>query len=77
MPDETSRLHLPQAETPTLKDGAYEFPMTIKGTGKTMSMRTKAAVRETAQDVLIISAFGFWATILGFMPVVAIHSLFG
>jgi hypothetical protein len=42
-----------------------------------MSMQTKAAVRETARDVLVVSAFGFWATILGFVPVVAIHALFG
>jgi hypothetical protein len=42
-----------------------------------MSMQTKAAVHETARDVLIVSAFGFWATILGFVPVVAIHTLFG
>lgn len=54
-----------------------DFPTTIKGTGETMSMRTKAAVRETAQDVLMVSAFGFWAAILGFMPVVAVHTLFG
>jgi hypothetical protein len=42
-----------------------------------MSMRTKAAVRETARDVLIVSSFGFWAAMLGFVPVVAIHTLFG
>jgi hypothetical protein len=42
-----------------------------------MSMQTKTAVRETARDVLMVSVFGFWAMILGFVPVVAIHTLFG
>jgi len=42
-----------------------------------MSMQIKAAVRETTRDVIIVSAFGFWATILGFVPVVAIHTVFG
>lgn len=40
-----------------------------------MSMQTKATVREAARDVLMVSAFGFWAVMLGFMPVVAIHAL--
>jgi hypothetical protein len=42
-----------------------------------MSMQTRVAVHETARDMLVVSAFGFWATVLGFMPVVAIHTLFG
>jgi hypothetical protein len=42
-----------------------------------MSIRTKAAVRQTAHDVLIVSAFGFWATMLGFLPVLAIYGLSG
>ncbi len=54
-----------------------DFPSTIKGTGETMSMRTKVAVRETARDMLMVSAFGFWAMMLGFVPVIAIHTLFG
>jgi hypothetical protein len=40
-----------------------------------MSMQTKAAVRETARDVLIVSVFGFWAVMIGFVPVIAIHAL--
>ena len=40
-------------------------------------MQMKSAVRETARDMLIVSVFGFWATILGFAPVAAIHTLFG
>jgi len=42
-----------------------------------MSMQTKAAMRETAHDVLVVSAFGFWAAVIGFVPVAAIHTLFG
>jgi hypothetical protein len=40
-----------------------------------MSMKTQAAVRETARDVMMVSAFGFWAVMLGFVPVIAIHAL--
>ena len=41
-----------------------------------MSIQTRAELRETARDWLIVSSFGFWALLLGFMPVVAIHTLF-
>jgi len=38
-----------------------------------------AAARETMRDILrdflIVSSFGFWAVLLGFMPVAAIHML--
>jgi hypothetical protein len=77
MQDESSRAHLRQEATATLNDEAYGFPTNHKGTGETMSTQIKATVRETARDVLMVSAFGFWATILGFVPVVAIHTLFG
>ncbi len=40
-------------------------------------MQTRTAARETTQDVLMVSAFGFWAMMLGFVPVLAIHALFG
>jgi hypothetical protein len=41
-----------------------------------MTMRTmQAAARETIRDVLMVSSFGFWALLLGFVPVVAIHML--
>lgn len=36
---------------------------------------TQAAVRETMRDLLVVSSFGFWAVLLGFMPVAAIHML--
>jgi hypothetical protein len=54
-----------------------DSPQTIKGMGETMSTQTKAAMHETARDMLVVSAFGFWATVLGFVPVVAVHALFG
>ena len=54
-----------------------DSPPTIKRTGETMSMQTRAAVQETARDMLVVSAFGFWAAVLGFVPVVAIHAVFG
>ena len=41
-----------------------------------MTARTKAAaVRETMHDFLLVSTFGFWAMLLGFLPVAAIHTL--
>jgi hypothetical protein len=77
MQGEIRRSDLSQAQTPTLNDEAYELPTTTKETGETMSMQTRAAVHETARDMLVVSAFGFWATILGFVPVVAVHAVFG
>lgn len=41
-----------------------------------MPALAKAARIETARDLLIVSTFGFWAVLLGLVPVVAIH-LFG
>ncbi len=32
---------------------------------------------ETRRDLLIVSAFGLWAMLLGFMPVVALRMLAG
>lgn len=41
-----------------------------------MTTQTKrAALRETIRDVLMVSSFGFWAVLLGFVPVAAIHML--
>lgn len=42
-----------------------------------MSIQTQALVRETARDVAVVAAFGFWAVMLGLMPIIAIHALFG
>ena len=36
---------------------------------------TRAAAREMMRDFLLVSSFGFWALLLGFLPVVAIHAL--
>jgi hypothetical protein len=41
-----------------------------------MSMQTQMAVRETLRDFVVVSAFGFWAVMIGFVPVIAIHTLF-
>jgi hypothetical protein len=35
----------------------------------------QADVRETVRDVLMVSSFGFWALLLGFVPVAALHLL--
>jgi hypothetical protein len=36
---------------------------------------TQTAMRETMRDVLMVLSFGFWAVLLGFVPVAAIHML--
>jgi hypothetical protein len=36
---------------------------------------TQAAVRDTMQGFIMVSTFGFWALLLGFVPVAAIHML--
>ena len=33
-----------------------------------------AADHQTGRDLLLVSLFGFWAVVLGIMPVLAIHS---
>jgi hypothetical protein len=40
-----------------------------------MSFTTQTALRETARDFVMVSAFGFWAVMIGFVPVVAIRML--
>lgn len=40
-----------------------------------MATRVKASTRETVQDFLMVSSFGFWAVMLGFVPVATIHFL--
>jgi hypothetical protein len=40
-----------------------------------MSVRTNSALREAARDFMIVSAFAFWAVMIGFVPVVAIKTL--
>jgi hypothetical protein len=38
-----------------------------------MATRTETGTRETMQDVLMVSSFGFWAVMLGFVPVATFH----
>jgi hypothetical protein len=33
------------------------------------------AMRDTVQDFVMVSTIGFWAVLLGFVPVAAIHML--
>ena len=40
-----------------------------------MSFKTKAALRETARDVVVVASFGFWAVMIGVVPVVAFRML--
>jgi hypothetical protein len=40
-----------------------------------MATQTKTNARETVQDFLMVSSFGFWAMLLGFVPVATIHYL--
>ena len=40
-----------------------------------MATQTKAKMRESVQDLLMVSAFGFWAVMLGFVPVATFHFL--
>ena len=40
-----------------------------------MSFNAQAALRETARDFVVVGAFGFWAVVIGFVPVVAIRML--
>jgi hypothetical protein len=41
-----------------------------------MTIQAKNYARaEKLQDLVILSAFGFWTVLLGFVPIVAYHSL--
>ena len=40
-----------------------------------MAPQVKMNVRETMRDFAIVSSFGFWAMMLGFVPVATIHFL--
>ncbi len=56
-------------------------PLQQNGTGETMRPQTsqnrQSARAERMQDFLMLSSFGFWTMLLGFAPVLAIHSLVG
>jgi hypothetical protein len=60
----------------TLNLEAYLNPANQKRTGETMTNHTKNSARsERLQDLLMLSSFGFWTVLLGFVPVFAYHSL--
>ena len=42
-----------------------------------MSAQTLAALREAARDFMIVSSFAFWAVMIGFVPLAAVHALMG
>jgi hypothetical protein len=75
MRGEANRSNVAQITAATLSRCAYGFPPTTKGRGKQMSVNTKMAVRETVRDFAVVSSFCFWAVMIGFMPIVAIHAL--
>jgi hypothetical protein len=39
------------------------------------SQASRAATREALRDIMMVSSFGFWAVLLGFVPVAAVHML--
>ena len=41
-----------------------------------MSIQTQAAVRETMRDFAMVSAFCFWAVVIGFAPVAVMRVFF-
>jgi len=43
--------------------------------GETMTTQTNTKARESMQDFLMVSSFGFWAMMLGFLPVATFHFL--
>jgi len=43
--------------------------------GETMATQTNTKARESLQDFLMVSSFGFWAMMLGFLPVATFHFL--
>ena len=53
----------------------------IKTDGETMNSQAfqnaSSGQREWMRDMLILLSFGFWAALLGFAPIIAVHSLIG
>ena len=46
-----------------------------KKRGETMTTQSmRAADYQTGRDILLVSSFGLWAVLLGFMPVLAIYN---
>ncbi len=55
------------------KTGGFMTTPTIRSAFKLGTPRSPRAVR----DLLMISSFGFWAVLLGLVPVLAFHGLIG
>jgi len=82
MRGERGRSNPNQAAAASLKFKAYRIPITK--TGETMTTQTISNPRypiceraQRIQDVLMVSSFGLWATILGLSPVLAYRLLVG
>ena len=73
--EEDRSIWLPETAA-ALRREAYGIPTKLrKDWGETMSFQTQAALRETARDFAMVSAFCFWAVMIGFVPVVVIRLL--
>jgi hypothetical protein len=44
-------------------------------TARSTRVATASAAQEYVEDFLMVSSFGFWAMLLGFAPVWALHCL--
>jgi hypothetical protein len=53
---------------------AYWNPTSRRDEGA-MTIQTSRAAREALRDLMMVSSFGFWAVLLGFVPVAAVHML--
>jgi hypothetical protein len=59
-------------ESTVTKTGGLMTTPTIRYAGKPNATRA-----ESMQDLLMISSFGFWAVLLGMVPVLTLHGLIG
>ena len=76
MRGESDRSILPPTMAAILRGEAYCSRSKHKRTwGEPMSFQRQAALREIARDFGIVSAFCFWAAVIGFVPVAAIRML--
>ena len=76
MRDEQRGANLHRTATASLDIAAYE--MVTKKRGEIMTTQTmRAADHQTGRDILLVSLFGFWAVLLGIVPVLAIYSFAG
>jgi hypothetical protein len=64
-----------QAAAANLKIEAYWNPANRGDEATMTSQASRAATREALRDIMMVSSFGFWAVLLGFVPVAAVHML--